>query len=405
MQREIAFDCRFFLGDRPCSWHKQENVLCTCGHYSTIRERILIIKLDAMGDVLRTTTLLPALAEVHPDATFTWITRPESLPLLANNPYLSEIVPFGSEALSLLLTRSFDRVINLDAGKVSAELATLAKGSRKDGFVLSPTGNVTPTNEAARAWLEMGLFDDLKKKNTRTYQDCMAEILGLTTVRSQYVLKLTEIEWNQAGAHLERLGVDRGIPIVGLNTGAGERWPLKQWRLDGYADLIHRLYEELGAQVLLLGGPAERGRHEYLMRKVLVPVFDSGNDNSLRHFAALVGHCNTLVSGDTLAMHVALALDRRVVVLFGPTSAAEIELYGLGEKIVPQMECLVCYKAGCDFVPNCMDLISVEMVARAVERQLREAILVPGMDTGVPEEVLCISLNAHQPNGASLPVI
>jgi len=104
-------------------------------------------------------------------------------------------------------------------------------------------------------------------------------------------------------------------------------------------------------------------------------------------------------------MHVALALKRRVVVLFGPTSAAEIELYGLGEKIVPQMECLACYKAGCNFVPNCMDLISVEMVARAVERQLREAILVPGMDTGVPEEVLCISLNTHQPNGASLPVI
>ena len=43
--------------------------------------------------------------------------------------------------------------------------------------------------------------------------------------------------------------------------------------------------------------------------------------------------------------------------LFGPTSWAEIELYGLGEKVVPEMECLSCYKTSCDFVPNCMDLI------------------------------------------------
>ena len=83
MQREIAFDCRYFLGDRPCCWHKQEGAVCICDRYTPIRERILIVKLDAMGDVLRTTTLLPDLAEVHPGATFTWITRPESLPLLA----------------------------------------------------------------------------------------------------------------------------------------------------------------------------------------------------------------------------------------------------------------------------------------------------------------------------------
>lgn len=80
-----------------------------------------------------------------------------------------------------------------------------------------------------------------------------------------------------------------------------------------------------------------------------------------------------VVTGDTLAMHIALATERRVVVLFGPTSAAEIELYDLGEKVVPDMECLVCYKQTCDYVSNCMDQISVDMVAQAVKRQLRPA--------------------------------
>jgi heptosyltransferase-2 len=81
-----------------------------------------------------------------------------------------------------------------------------------------------------------------------------------------------------------------------------------------------------------------------------------------------------VIAGDTLAMHLSLALGRRTVVLFGPTSAAEIDLYNLGEKVVPDMTCLSCYKTSCDFVPNCMDLISTDMVAAAVTRQMTIAL-------------------------------
>ena len=55
---------------------------------------------------------------------------------------------------------------------------------------------------------------------------------------------------------------------------------------------------------------------------------------------------------------------------FGTTCEAEIDLYDLGEKVVPDMTCLSCYKTSCDFVPNCMDLISTDMVEREVIRQL-----------------------------------
>ena len=90
--REIAWDCRYFLGDRPCIWHKRNGVLCTCDRYERIEERVLIVKLDAMGDVLRTTALLPPIAEVHPRAAVTWITRRESVPLLKGNPYIAEVI-------------------------------------------------------------------------------------------------------------------------------------------------------------------------------------------------------------------------------------------------------------------------------------------------------------------------
>jgi ADP-heptose:LPS heptosyltransferase len=102
-----------------------------------------------------------------------------------------------------------------------------------------------------------------------------------------------------------------------------------------------------------------------------VPLVDGGCANPVRHFAALVAACTLVITGDTLAMHLALALGRRTVVLFGPTSAAEIELYGLGEKVLPPMDCLSCYKQTCNFVPNCMDLITTTVVEAAVVRQLR----------------------------------
>ncbi|MFO0699160.1 MAG: glycosyltransferase family 9 protein [Nitrospira sp.] len=368
-RRDIAFDCRYFIGDRPCVWHKSTGVLCSCEHYQKIEERILIIKLDAMGDVLRTTALLPALTAQYPTAAITWLTRREARPLLDRNPYISEILEYGEDALLQLKVRTFDRVFNLDAGKVSAALASAAKGKEKVGFVLDPRGYVQPTNEAARVWLEMGVFDDLKRQGKRSYQDTMADIMGLSGRPHRYVLNLTDEERKGGINFLQGLGVDFDGLVIGLNTGAGRRWQLKQWREDGYLELIDRLAAKLSVQFILLGGPEERERHQRLLAKSDVPLIDAGCNNAVRHFASLVGACHIVVTGDTLAMHLALALGRRTIVLFGPTNAIEIELYGLGEKIVPKMSCLSCYKPGCDFIPNCMDLITVDMVEAAVIRQ------------------------------------
>jgi ADP-heptose:LPS heptosyltransferase len=366
----IAADCRFFLGDRPCLWHKREGAVCTCTHYETVRTRILIIKLDAMGDVLRTTTLLPLIGATYPGAFVTWITRPESVPLMQNNPFIQEVVAYGADSAVHLAAREFDYAINLDAGKISAGLMSAARATRKDGFVLHAHGYVMPTNAAAAAWLEMGTNDTLKRQGTRAYQDWMKAILGLSAVAGErYVLELKDDERQAGREHLARLGVDFSRPIVGLNTGAGGRWELKQWREQGFVELIARMAPQ-GVQFLLLGGPPEEARNKRLKAVSSTGVIDPGCQNPVRHFAALMAPCDVVVTGDTLAMHIALSLERRTIVLFGPTSAPEIELYELGEKVIPDMTCLGCYKNACDFVPNCMDLISVDMVAAAVDRQL-----------------------------------
>ena len=101
-------------------------------------------------------------------------------------------------------------------------------------------------------------------------------------------------------------------------------------------------------------------------------MFDAGNDNSYARFAAFVELCSVLVTGDTFALHVACARDVPVVALFGPTSSAEVELYGTGDKIVPPgLECLCCYLPVCDVKPHCQALIEPDRVVAAVQRWLR----------------------------------
>ena len=78
----IHRDCRYFKGDRPCKPHKEEGVICQdCPHYDPVSHRILIIKLGAIGDVIRTTPLLTPLRDKYPNSEITWMTwTPEAVP-------------------------------------------------------------------------------------------------------------------------------------------------------------------------------------------------------------------------------------------------------------------------------------------------------------------------------------
>ena len=165
INRKVAYDCQYYLGDRPCKWHKEGGALCECEHYIALKESLLIIKLDAMGDVLRTTCLLPVMAEAWPGIRITWITREESVPLLEGNPYITEVVPYSADALVHLSSRTFDRVINLDSGKISSGLASVTDSKEKIGSVLHEDCYVVSTNANAEEWLRRGVFDDLKMEN------------------------------------------------------------------------------------------------------------------------------------------------------------------------------------------------------------------------------------------------
>ncbi len=369
----LKSDCKYFPGDRPCSFNKREGIKCdVCPYYETEQTRILIIKLEAVGDVLRTTCILHGLKEKYPKSEITWITCENALPLFENNKLVDRIFAYEStETILHVIVEEFDVVINLDSAPDSAVLASTAKSKEKIGYGIDTRGNVFPFNVEAIKWLEMGAFDDIKKKNTQSFQDMMLEICSLKTTKKNIIIELSEEELKFAHSFAEQNGLDHKSLKIGMNTGASDRWQFKQWTLDGFEKLIKLLLEGTNATILLYGGQSEKERNEYLSNLHPTRVVNTGTGNSLRQFFALVTLSDVFVTGDTLALHVATALKKKVIAFFGPTSTAEIDSYsGQIVKVQANLDCLVCYKPRCDFNPNCMNSITPEQLFLHIQNQM-----------------------------------
>lgn len=363
------FDCRYFLGDRPCLYHKQFAKLCSnCSYYEKIGRKVLLIKLGATGDVLRTTPIVKALKVEHKDMHINWLVSEESSDILLNNPFVDTAIVYTPEIVLFLLRQKFDLVINLDFVFTSCALASLIPAEEKMGFGLNEEGQIICFNPQAQYLYSMSMLDNIKKANTRSYQDIMYDIVGVRSRIHEMVLEFSADELALVKQFIQKNNLGSAAFIVGLHTGVGERWPAKQWTLDAFSDLISRLSEELKVAILLFGGERERERNKKLKDKFGGILIDTGSGNTLRQFAALLGICHLVVSCDTLAMHIAIALKKKTVVLFGPTSSAEIDLYGRGDKISSSMDCLCCYKTHCKKSPSCMEQIDADTVYAAVQK-------------------------------------
>jgi ADP-heptose:LPS heptosyltransferase len=365
----IHFDCRYFLGHKPCQYRRD----CDgCTHYSPFGKRILIIKLAAMGDVLRTTPLLRALRLKNPVCHITWLTEPNVVPILKGIPEIDRLLPYTPESALQMEMEDFDEVYCFDKEPKATALAMKIRANRKVGFGMSPFGNVICLNKESEYTYELGINDPLKfRRNTKTYPELVFECAGLPYNKPrEYILPDLSTEIKEAKSSLQMCGVNPDDLKIGLNTGAGDVFATKKWTEEGYIRLSDRLTKELGARVLLLGGPAEVERNNRIA--AAAQVLNTGNDNPIRTFAGIVGNCNLMVTGDTLAMHIAIGLKVPVLVILGATCHQEIELYGRGAKIVSDFECSPCYRSICPQKVTCMEAISVDTVFDATAKLLKK---------------------------------
>ncbi len=364
-------DCRYFVGDRPCRFKRE----CPgCPEYSPMGHRVLVLKIGALGDVLRTTPILRALGAAFSPLHVTWVIGEPAAPLLEGHARIDRLLVPNEETTALLSVQNFDLVLSLDKDSYSTSIATRVRAGETRGFGRDRYGSLVPLHRDALYAYELGLSDRMKfHENTKTYQEIVFELSGLPWNGEEYDVPGLDAETHDPSwrrAHLEAAGVPtRGGPVVGFNTGAGGVFVNKAWKPEGYAELARRLAED-GCRVVLLGGPGEIARNARIAEAAGGAATDTGGHRTLAQFARLVAACDLVVTGDTLGMHLAIGARVPVVVLFGSTCAQEIELYGRGEKIVTPIGCHPCYLRSCAITPSCQDLIRPEVVLAACRRVL-----------------------------------
>jgi heptosyltransferase-2 len=371
----IKTDCVHFPLDRPCRFHKETGVTClACGKYISVntlskKTKILIIKIGAMGDVLRTTFLLEGLKKKYKNSEITWIVAQRSAAILEQNPNVKSTWYFDCGIFEKITKEKFDICINLDLAPESLSLAALAYAQKKIGFWLGPKRKVMCSGAFAKQWLDMSAFDEPKKKNKRTYQYWMSKTIGLPRSDYEIFTPLVPASLAKAKAFQKKNKLSGNI-VVGINPGAGGRWKYKKWTDSGYVKLIDKIHS-LRAKVLLLGGNDEKELIAKLLKASKGKAISAGTDNSLLDFFALLNLCDIVVTGDTLALHAALGLKKNAVAIFGPTSSAEIEMYSRGTKVVTPAKCACCYLPDCNVSPDCMTLIKPEIVFGAVSKHMK----------------------------------
>jgi ADP-heptose:LPS heptosyltransferase len=302
---------------------------------------ILIVKLGATGDVVRTTPLLRQLP-----GRITWLTAARNIVLLEG--LHENMRSFPWEDRVRLLDTDYDLVISLEDTLDVAQFLRTVKCREIFGAYVGPNGSVTYTENSKR-WFDLSLIssygrqeaDHLKLLNRRTYQELIFDGLGLRFAGERYLLP-EPIETELFGD-------------VAIAAEAGAVWPMKEWAY------YHELKRELEKQGLTVNVLPKRS-------------------SLLEHLADVRNH-RCLVGGDSLPMHLALGSGRSCITLFTCTSPWEIYDYGIQTKIVSPLLQEFFYKRGYD--ERATMAISVDQVLSAVTAQFDVAIAVNGPITAI----------------------
>lgn len=339
---------------------------------------ILIVKLGALGDVLRTTPLLTALKKKYPASRVTWVVDKNNADVLTDNPLIDKLISYTPQTPARLSKeKPFELAINLDKEKEALDCVMMAPSKKKMGFGRDASGALAPLNPESDYAYRLGIDDELKfRTNKKTYQQISFEQVGLEFGGEEYLFSpgadaFCSIDTYFEGRQIDLLTLPR--PIIGLNTGSGHRFAGKRLPVETFVELARFFHDRLKATVFLLGGRDEIERNRSIEVMSSRPVINTGS-HSIREFAAIIKLCDAIISGDTTAMHIAIAMKVPVVSYFASTCAAEIELYGRGKKVISEIACAPCYKKICPIGEQCMKDMRAEELYAAVLQVLPKTI-------------------------------
>jgi lipopolysaccharide heptosyltransferase I len=339
-------------------------------------QRILIVKLSAIGDVVQSLPALEAIKRTFPESAVDWVVEEAAAGILEGHPLIDRLLVsrrrswvrmlrspsrFREAAgairgfLRELRREPYDIAIDLQGLLKSGIVIGLARARRKIGFDRARELSWLFLNERLPAY-------DVERHALERYLD-VARYLGAKDPAAVCALPIER----ELAAMRERLGreIAPGKRVVVINPIA--RWETKLWREDRFALLADRLSSERNAAVIFTGGAPDRAATERIRRMMKQPALDWTGETSLKELAALARLADLFITTDTGPMHLAAAAGGRVVALFGPTAPWRTGPYGEGHVVLRKdTDCSPCFRRSCDRGMRCMTGITVDEVMKSV---------------------------------------
>lgn len=339
--------------------------------------QILLVRRSSLGDIIMALPALAAVRRHFPRAHLAWLVEEQFADLLRGHEYLDEVITIRRysarqpgkwlrETRSVgryLRERSFDMAVDLHDLFKSALMCYLSDAPRRLGFENGFLGlpgwrminEVVPCRQGTHAV-------------DRALQ--MASYLGARPEPIEFRLPIQPEARAWAKEFVATVALT-GQPLVGLVLGTSQA--NKCWPPEYFAELTQRLREEGRAEVVLIGGPAEREQERQVQSALTVPAASAVGKTDLKQLAALLAQTTAVVAGDTGALHLAVALERPVVGLYGPTSPVLTGPYGPPHIVLwDQLPCSPCKCRPTCRDYHCMRQLTPPRVAKALELLLQK---------------------------------
>lgn len=302
------------------------------------QHKILIIKLgysetlipeisntSSLGDVLRSTVVLHLFKDDH----VTWLTDVAAVPLLEGNPYIDRILVFNLLSVLQLEGEQFDKVINLEKVPGICSLVNRISAWSHFGFRLDQHTGQAESYEMAHEALDVATREDIKKLNNKCWAEVLFDMLGAKWQGESFIL----------GYHPE----SKAEYDLGFNTNVGPLMPVKAWPQEFWNDLEEKV----------------AGSYTVTYQQHL---------NNLTGYMEWVHSCRMLITSDSLGLYLGIALGKKVLALFGPSSEIDQSPNANLKIIKPILDrdCIPCLKKECEHDDPCMRYISSDQVLSAI---------------------------------------
>jgi lipopolysaccharide heptosyltransferase II len=323
--------------------------------------RILIVKPSSIGDIVHALPVLALLRRRYPAAHITWLVSASCAPLVDRHPLVDRTIVFhrrGNPVFSIiklllsLTTERFDLVVDLQGLSRSAAFAFATRSPHRIG----------PAD--AREWAYL-----LYTRRVITGRKVVHAVEANLRIADAIGLGRSPVEFPLPDDPADRAAIEPLLPQQPFAVLIpGTNWKTKRWPAEHFADLVQPLRSRFGLSTIVAGGPADSA-----MANLIPADVNLAGKTTLRQTIALLRKADLVIANDSGPMHIAVALNRPLVALYGPTDPVLTGPWRRPDSVLRLgIPCSPCHRRHCSHT-SCLKWIQAEDVLRVVEAQLHRA--------------------------------